>query len=180
MNHYIDRLDAASGLIECPQAKKLALEIKQENRDAAQLYDSEAYRIFSYRANVIAWLKGMVLYVAHGYRWEKSIADFVRWSEQYNLWCKMLYFGQQLEEELREEIKLQNQSGPQNLLELLPDEFGREEYRLMRERQGKSGDGSGTLRVWVNRGYIFRDEATGKFSKTEEYKNRFKGNGYDV
>ena len=172
---YIDRLDAASGLIECPQAKKLALEIKQENRDAAQLYDSEAYRIFSYRANVIAWLKGMVLYVAHGYRWEKSIADFVRWSEQYNLWCKMLYFGQQLEEELREEIKLQNQSGPQNLLELLPDEFGREEYRLMRERQGKSGDGSGTLRVWVNRGYIFRDEATGKFSKTEEYKNRFKG-----
>ena len=79
----------------------------------------------------------------------KEIAEFVRWSEQYNLWCKMLYFGQQLEEELREEIKMQSQSGPQNLLELLPDEFGREEYRLMRERQGKSGDGNGTLRVWV-------------------------------
>lgn len=171
---YLDRLDAASGLIECPQAKKLALDIRQENRDTAQLYDSEAYRIFSYRANVIAWLKGMVLYVAHGYRWGKCIADFVRWSEQYNLWCKMLYFGQQLEEELREEIKMQSQSGPQNLLELLPDEFGREEYRLMRQRQGKSGDGSGTLRMWVQRGHIFRDEVTGKYCKTEEYKKRLK------
>ena len=171
---YIDRLDAASGLIECPQAKKLALDIRQENRDTAQLYDSEAYRIFSYRANVIAWLKGMVLYVAHGYRWGKCIADFVRWSEQYNLWCKMLYFGQQLEEELREEIKLQSQSGPRNLLELLPDEFGREEYRLMRERQGKSGDGDSTLRSWVNRGYLFRDEASGRFCKTESYLKKFR------
>lgn len=171
---YIARLEAASGLIECPQAKKLSMDIRQENRDAAHLYDSEAYRIFSYRANVIAWLKGMVLYVAHGYRWSKEIADFVRWSEQYNLWCKMLYFGQQLEEELREEIKMQNQLGPQNLLELLPDEFGKEEYRLMRERQGKVGDGSGTLRVWVQRGYIFRDEASGRFCKTESYLKRFK------
>ena len=171
---YLDRLDAASGLIECPQAKKLALDIRQENRDTAQLYDSEAYRIFSYRANVIAWLKGMVLYVAHGYRWGKCIADFVRWSEQYNLWCKMLYFGQQLEEELREEIKMQSQSGPQNLLELLPDEFGREEYRLMREKRGKSGDGAEALRKWVTRGYIFRDEVTGKFRKTEEYLRKVK------
>ena len=172
---YIDRLDAANGLIECPQAKKLALDIRQENRDAAQLYDSEAYRIFSYRANVIAWLKGMVLYVAHGYRWGKCIADFVRWSEQYNLWCKMLYFGQQLEEELREEIKLQSQLGPQNMLEMLPDEFGREEYRLMRQRQGKQGDGEATLRVWVKRGYLYRDEVTGHFCKTEEYKRKYGG-----
>ena len=176
---YIDRLDAASGLIECPQAKKLALEMKRENSDTAKLYDSEAYRIFSYRANVIAWLKGMVLYVAHGYRWGKCIADFVEWSERYNLWCKMLYFGQQLEDELREEIKMQSQSGPQNLLELLPDEFGREEYRLMRERQGKSGDGNGTLRAWVKRGYIFRDEASRRFCKTEEYKKRLRVKRYD-
>ena len=174
---YLDRLDAASGLIECPQAKRLALEMKKENSDTAKLYESEAYRIFSYRANVIAWLKGMVLYVAHGYRWGKCIADFVRWSEQYNLWCKMLYFGQQLEDELREEIKMQSQSGPQNLLDLLPDEFGREEYRLMRQRQGKSGDGNGTLRMWVQRGHIFRDEVTGRYCKTEEYKKR--GKGYD-
>ena len=104
---YIVRLEAASGLIECPQAQRLALEIKKENGDAAQLYDSEAYRVLSYRANVIAWLKGMVLYVAQGCKWTKEIADFVRWSEQYNLWCKMLYFGQQLEKELREEVEIQ-------------------------------------------------------------------------
>ena len=171
---YIDRLEAASGLIECPQAQRLSLEMKIENKEAAGLYDSEAYRVLSYRANVIAWLKGMVLYVAQGCKWTKEIADFVRWSEQYNLWCKMLYFGQQLEEELREEVEIQRQSGPQNLLELLPDEFGREEYRLMRERQGKRGDGSGTLRVWVQRGYLFRDEASGRFCKTEEYLKRFR------
>ena len=170
---YLDRLDAASGLIECPQAQKLALDIRRENRDTTQLYDSEAYRIFSYRANVIAWLKGMVLYVAHGYRWGKSIADFVRWSEQYNLWCKMLYFGQQLEKELREEVEIQHQSGPRNLLEQLPDEFGLEEYRLMRERQGKNGDGAEALRKWVTRGYIFRDAATGRYCKTEEYLKKF-------
>ena len=87
---YIDRLEAANGLIECAQAKKLALDIRQENKDAAKLYESEAYRVFSYRANVIAWLKGMVLYVAHGYKWSKEISDFVRWTQQYNLWCKML------------------------------------------------------------------------------------------
>ena len=108
---YIDRLDAANGLIECQQAKKLSLEIKQENFDRAKLYDSEAYRVLSYRANVIAWLKGMVLYVAHGYKWSREIADFVRWSQQYNLWCKMLFFGQQLEKELREEVEIQRQSG---------------------------------------------------------------------
>ena len=102
---YIDRLEAANGLIECSQSKKLSLEMKQENKDAAKLYESEAYKVFSYRANVIAWLKGMVLYVAHGYKWSKEIADFVRWTQQYNLWCKMLYFGQQLEKELREEVE---------------------------------------------------------------------------
>ena len=170
---YIDRLEAASGLIECSQAQKLALDIRQENRDAARLYDSEAYRILSYRANVIAWLKGMVLFVAHGYKWSKEIADFVRWSEQYNLWCKMLYFGKQLEKELREEVEIQRQSGPQNLLSLLPDEFTKEQYQQMRQSQGKSGDGESTLRSWVNRSYIFFDEANGRYCKTEEYKKKY-------
>ena len=169
---YIDRLESASGLIECPQAKRLALLMRQENSDAARLYDSEAYRVFSYRANVIAWLKGMVLYVAQGYQWDKTTADFVRWSQQYNLWCKMLYFGQQLEKELREEMEIQRQSGPQNLLELLPDEFSPEEYQLMRQRQGKSGDGWSTLRTWMSRGYIAHDAVTGRYVKTEEYKKR--------
>ena len=170
---YIDRLEAANGLIECPQAKRLSLDMKQENKDAAKLYESEAYRVFSYRANVIAWLKGMVLYVAHGYKWSKEIADFVRWTQQYNLWCKMLYFGQQLEKELREEIEIQRQSGPQNLLELLPDEFTKDQYQLMRQQQGKSGDGDSTLRSWQSRGHIVFDEVSGRYCKTENYKRKF-------
>ena len=172
---YIDRLEAANGLIECSQSKKLSLEMKQENKDAAKLYESEAYRVFSYRANVIAWLKGMVLYVAHGYKWSKEIADFVRWTQQYNLWCKMLYFGQQLEKELREEVEIQRQSGPQNLLELLSDEFTKDQYRQMRQQQGKSGSGDGTLRSWQSRGYIVFDEVSGRYCKTEEYKHKFGG-----
>ena len=172
---YIDRLEAANGLIECPQAKKLSLDMKQENEDAVKLYDSEAYRVLSYRANVIAWLKGMVLYVAHGYKWSKEIADFVRWTQQYNLWCKMLYFGQQLEKELREEVEMQRQSGPQNLLELLPDEFSKEQYHLMRQSQGKSGNGDSTLRVWIKRGYIIFDNTSGCFCKTDEYRKKFHG-----
>ena len=170
---YIDRLEAASGLIECPQAKKLSLDMKQENKDAARLFESEAYRILSYRANVIAWLKGMVLYVAHGYKWSKEIADFVRWTEQYNLWCKMLYFGHQLDKELNEEMEIQRQSGPQNLLELLPDEFTKEQYSLMRQQQGRSGNGESTLRVWQNRGYIVYDEVSGRLVKTEAYKQKY-------
>jgi hypothetical protein len=170
---YIDRLDAANGLIECQQAKKLSLDMKQENRDAAKLYESEAYRVFSYRANVIAWLKGMVLYVAHGYKWSREIADFVRWSEQYNLWCKMLYFGQQLEKELREEVEIQRQSGPQNLLELLPDEFTRDQYFQMRQSQGRTADGDSTLRVWTKRGHIVFDVTTGRYCKTEAYKKKY-------
>ena len=170
---YICRLEAASGLIECPQARKLALEIKQENSDAARLYESEAYRVLSYRANVIAWLKGMVLYVAHGYKWSKEIADFVRWSEQYNLWCKMLYFGAQLEKELRDEIDIQRQSGPQNLLELLPDEFTREDYYQMRKLNGKQGTGDSTLRSWITRGHVALDDITGRYCKTQEYKRKY-------
>ena len=172
---YIDRLEAANGLIECPQAKRLSLDMKQENKDAAKLYESEAYRVFSYRANVIAWLKGMVLYVAHGYKWSKEIAEFVRWSQSYNLWCKMLYFGQQLERELREEVEIQRQSGPQNLLELLSDEFTKEQYYQMRQQQGKTGDGESTLRSWQNRKHIFYDEVSGRYCKTETYKLKYGG-----
>ena len=169
---YIDRLEAANGLIECAQSKKLSLDMKQENKDAAKCYESEAYRVFSYRANVIAWLKGMVLYVAHGYKWSREIAEFVRWSQSYNLWCKMLYFGQQLERELREEVEIQRQSGPQNLLELLADEFTKDDYYQMRRQQGRSGNGESTLRVWQNRGYIAYDEVSGRYCKTEKYKQK--------
>ena len=170
---YIECLESANGLIECPQAKRLALEIKQQNSDVARLYESDAYRVLSYRANVIAWLKGMLLYVAHGYRWNKEIRDFVVWSQQYNLWCKMLYFGQQLERELREEMEIQHQSGPQNLLNLLPDEFTRDQYRQMRSSLGRKGDGESTLRTWATRKYIVYDEISGRYCKTESYKQKF-------
>ena len=170
---YLARLEAASGLIECAQAKHLALEMRKGNIDAANLYESEAYKVFSYRANVIAWLKGMVLYVAHGYKWSREIADFVRWTQQYNLWCKMLYFGQQLEKELREEVEIQRQSGPQNLLELLPDEFTKEQYRQMRQQQGKAGNGDSTLRTWTSREYIVYDEVSGHYCKTASYKQKY-------
>lgn len=166
---YLERLEAANGLIECHQAKKLSLEMKKENSDAAKLYESEAYRVFSYRANVIAWLKGMVLYVAHGYKWSKEIADFVRWSQQYNLWCKMLYFGKQLEKELREELEIQSQSGPQNLLDLLPDEFTKDQYFQLRQSLGRSGSGESTLRVWQSRKYIQYSNVSGAYCKTESY-----------
>ena len=166
---YLERLEAASGLIECPQAKKLSLEMRKENSDTAKLYESEAYRVFSYRANVIAWLKGMVLYVAHGYNWSKEIENFVSWSQQYNLWCKMLYFGKQLEKELREEMEIQSQSGPQNLLDLLPDEFTKDQYFLLRQSLGRSGSGESTLRVWQSRKYIEYSIALGAYCKTESY-----------
>ena len=162
---YIDRLDGAHGLVECPQARTLALAMKQEAADTAQLYESEAYRVLSYRANVIAWLKGMVLYVAHGYHWDKTIADFVRWSLQYNLWCKMLYFGEQLEKELSDELEMQRHHSPQNLLELLPQEFTREEYQQMRLQAGREGNGATTLRVWLTRGHIAYDETTNRYVK---------------
>ncbi len=173
---YITLLESASGLIECPQARKLSLDMKRENEDVARLYESDAYLVFSYRANVIAWLKGMVLYIAQGYKWDKSIADFVRWSQQYNLWCKMLYFGQQLERELREEVEIESQPGPQNMLELLPDEFTLEQYRLMRQSQGKSGNGEKTLRSWKTRGHIVFDDVSGCYCKTESYKQKYSRN----
>jgi len=115
----------------------------------------------------------MLLFVAHGYCWSKEIAEFVRWSQQYNLWCKMLYFGQQLERELREEVEIQHQSGPQNLLELLPDEFSRDQYRQMRVSLGRKGDGESTLRTWATRGYIAYDDVSGRYCKTESYKLKF-------
>ena len=161
---YLDRLSSASGLIECPQALKLAKELTHENDKRASLYESEAYRILSYRANVIAYLKAMVLYVAQGYHWSEDIAEYVRWSEQMDLWCKMRFFGTQLEEEILQEVKQINAS-PQNLLSTLPDEFTYEQFLRHRQQQGKCGDGKNTLRTWKHRGYVVYDEITKTWHK---------------
>ena len=161
---YLDHLSSASGLIECPQALKLAKELTRENDKRASLYESEAYRILSYRANVIAYLKAMVLYVAQGYHWSEDIAEYVRWSEQMDLWCKMRFFGTQLEEEILQEVKQINAS-PQNLLSTLPDEFTYEQFLRHRQQQGKCGDGKNTLRTWKHRGYVVYDEITKTWHK---------------
>ena len=161
---YLDRLSSASGLIECPQALKLAKELTRENDKRASLYESEAYRILSYRANVIAYLKAIVLYVAQGYHWSEDIAEYVRWSEQMDLWCKMRFFGTQLEEEILQEVKQINAS-PQNLLSTLPDEFTYEQFLRHRQQQGKCGDGKNTLRTWKHRGYVVYDEITKTWHK---------------
>ena len=161
---YLDRLSSASGLIECPQALKLAKELTRENDKRASLYESEAYRILSYRANVIAYLKAMVLYVAQGYHWSEDIAEYVKWSEQMDLWCKMRFFGTQLEEEILQEVKQINAS-PQNLLSTLPDEFTYEQFLRHRQQQGKCGDGKNTLRTWKHRGYVVYDEITKTWHK---------------
>ena len=161
---YLDRLSSASGLIECPQALKLAKELTRENDKRASLYESEAYRILSYRANVIAYLKAMVLYVAQDYHWSEDIAEYVRWSEQMDLWCKMRFFGTQLEEEILQEVKQINAS-PQNLLSTLPDEFTYEQFLRHRQQQGKCGDGKNTLRTWKHRGYVVYDEITKTWHK---------------
>ena len=161
---FLYRLNSANGLIECPQALKLAKELTAENDRRATLYESDAYRILSYRANVIAYLKAMVLYVAQDYKWTKEIADYVRWSEQMDLWCKMRFFGSQLEEEIQAEQQ-QVTAAPQNLLALLPGEFTYEQYLRMRQQQGKRGDGKGTLRCWKHRGYIEYDEVTSMWRK---------------
>ena len=171
---YIERLEAANGHIDCLESTSLAIAMRDENEEHFRLNESEAYRVLSYRANVIAWLKGMVLYVANGCQWDESFDTFVRWSQQYDLWCKMLYFGQLLEKELKQEVMMQRQHGPQNLLNLLPDEFTREQYRNMRSRQGKEGNGESTLRCWMARKYISFDEINRTFNKTDEYVKKFR------
>lgn len=161
---YLLRLGATNGLVECPQALKLAKELTAENDRRATLYESEAYRILSYRANVIAYLKAMVLYVAGGCKWSKDIADYVRWSEQMDLWCKMRFFGKQLEEEILAEEE-QVSAAPQNLLALLPSEFTYDQFVSIRAMQGRRGDGKSTLRVWKHRGYIEYDEVSNTWHK---------------
>ncbi len=151
---YIDRLNAARGLIECPKATALANRLKDENADFARLSQSRVYENLSFRGNVIAFLKAMVLYVAQGEKWDKTLEDFIRWSEQYDLWCKMKFFGQAIED-AEAVTACQRRPGPQNLLALLPGEFTSDELQHVRRRQGvdKSPLAS-LLRVWKSRGYI--------------------------
>jgi len=151
---YIEHLTAARGLVECEEASALARTLMQENADFARLSQSRVYENFSFRANVIAFLKAMVLYVAHGEVWMPEMEDFIRWSLRYDLWCKMEFFGQAIEEQEYAGEK-GNRRGPQNLLDLLPEVFTREEAGMLRQRQGiRTGSLSFMLSNWKKRGYI--------------------------
>ena len=183
---YIERLNAARGLIECPEANRLAKVLMQENADFARLSQSRVYENFSFRANVIAFLKAMVLYVAHGEVWDKTMEDFIRWSLQYDMYCKMHFFGEAIEEqEYAGERK--NRPGPQNLLDLLPEVFTREEAGMLRQRQGiRTGNLTYMLSNWKKRGYIeiYGEEMPQKeihrqrYAKTEAYLKKYPGAGW--
>ena len=152
---YIERLTKAVGEIECPQAFRLAHETMEENAEFARLSQSRVFENLSFRGNVIAWLKGCLLYVANGYKWDKTIEDFVRWSLQYDLWCKMQFFGEAIEN--ADNVDNKPKRGPKNLLELLPEEFTLQEAVSVRRNQGMDAKGTtNMIRVWKHRGYILQ------------------------
>lgn len=156
---YIDNLTAARGLIDCPQAFDLARRLQQECAEFARLSQSETYWNLSHRACVIAWLKACVLYVAGGQQWEPEIEDFVRWSLEYDLWCKMQFFGADIEK-ANECTERTGKRGPRNLLELLPDKFTLDDAKRVRKQQGISNEGYKAIRMirtWVNRGYVIQN-----------------------
>lgn len=150
---YIERLCKATGEVDCPQAYKLAQKTVEENAEFSRLSQSRVYENLSFRANVIAWLKGCLLYVANDYKWDKTIEDFVRWSLQYDMWCKMQFFGEAIENADKCEEKPKR--GPQNLLALLPDEFTLQDAINVRRQHGKNSKGAYMMvRQWLHRGYI--------------------------
>ena len=151
---YIERLCAARGTIDCPQAFRLAQKLKNECAEFARVSQSETYWNLSFRANVIAYLKACVLFVAHGYTWTKEMEQFVRWSLKYDMWCKMQFFDEAIEQ-AEQGTSQSNRRGPRNLLELLPNEFTFDDAVSVRRQQGLSREGTqDMIRVWRNRGYI--------------------------
>ena len=174
---YIERLAKARGVVECPGAKTLAKKLKDENAEFARLSQSRVYENLSFRANVIAYLKAMVLYVAHGEKWDKTMEDFVRWSLQYDMYCKMKFFGNAIESQEYEQERVVTK-GPQNLLDLLPEIFTREEAQSLRQRMGIQSDSLRQMLFnWRKRGYIEiygeemaqKDIGRQRYIKTEGY-----------
>ena len=156
---YVEHLNMASGTINCPEAFALAQKLKEENADFARMSQDRVYENLSFRANVIAYLKACVLYVANGCQWESEIEEFVRWSEQYDLYCKMRFFRDAIVKSEQEGVK-SSKRGPSNMLQLLPDEFSYQQAEQLRSDLGL--DTKGTRRMiatWVFRKYIVKVEA---------------------
>ncbi|MBR7026179.1 MAG: hypothetical protein IKI13_01200 [Bacteroidales bacterium] len=154
---YIDKLTSARGQIDCQQAFRLAKRLQQECAEFARLSQNRVYWNLSHRACVIAWLKACVLYVANGQQWERSIEDFIIWSLRYDMWCKMVFFGADIERAERGEDSRLGKHGPRNLLELLPEEFTIDDARRVRQQEGLDTDDKKCrhmLSQWVYRNYI--------------------------
>ncbi len=160
---YIDNLNKVTGLIECKEAFQLALKLKDENAEFARLSQDRTFENLSFRANVIAYLKACVLYVANGCKWEPEIDEFIRWSEQYDLYCKMRFFGDMIAKENFTAEK-SSKRGPQNLLQILPDNFTAAQLLAIRLEHGLDAKGTDMMiRQWLHRNYIRRAyQYTGK------------------
>ena len=151
---YIENLNNARGLIDCPEAFQLALRLKDENAEFSRLSQDRVYENLSFRANVIAYLKACVLYVANGCKWEPEIDEFIRWSERYDLYCKMRFFGDAIKRANFSNEK-SSKRGPANLLQQLPDVFNFQQAEYLRSQLGMDKKGTPSmLRNWVNRNYI--------------------------
>ena len=159
---YIENLCMATGLVDCPEAFQLATVLKNENAEFARTSQNRIYENFSFRANVIAYLKACVLYVANGFKWEPEIDDFIRWSERYDLWCKMRFFGDMIAKEMNS-AERSSKRGPENLLQLLPDVFTLSQLEALRLEHGLEQKGTkGIIRQWVHRQYIERIKPQGE------------------
>ena len=160
---YIENLNNARGLIDCPEAFQLALKLKDENAEFSRLSQDRVYENLSFRANVIAYLKACVLYVANGCKWEPEIDEFIRWSEQYDLYCKMRFFGDMIAKE-NYTAQRSSKRGPQNLLQILPDSFTAAQLLAIRLEHGLDAKGTDMMiRQWLHRNYIRRAyQYTGK------------------
>ena len=174
---YIDHLCMATGLVECKEAFELAKVLKDENAEFSRLSQDRVYENLSFRANVIAYLKACVLYVANGCKWEPEIEDFIRWSEHYDLYCKMRFFGDAIKKAMREGDQ-ESKRGPSSILESLPEKFSYQQVENLRLKNDMSTKGTAKmLRNWMRRGYIEKeksDSVTQKLSDSVYFKTHSK------
>ena len=174
---YIDNLCMASGLVECKEAFQLAEVLKDENAEFSRLSQDRVYENLSFRANVIGYLKACVLYVANGYQWEPEIEDFIRWSERYDLYCKMRFFGDAIKKAERDGDQ-ESKKGPASILAFLPDKFSYQQVETLRLENDMNAKGTAKmLRNWLHRGYIEKEESdsvTQKLSDSVYFKTHSK------
>ena len=174
---YIENLCMASGLVECQEAYDLAVVLKNENAEFARTSQNRIFENFSFRANVIAYLKACVLYVANGYRWEPEMDDFIRWSERYDLYCKMRFFGDAIKKAERDGDQ-ESKKGPMSILAFLPDKFSYQQVESLRLKNDMNAKGTAKmLRNWLHRGYIEKEESdsvTQKLSDSVYFKTHSK------